>query len=88
MESLKVRIARLAESMSDEDDQDLCGIGVLLQRFEADLADRFGKEAAVFLPSATMAQQISLRIWCERRGDFTVAMHPSAHPPVRVFPVR
>jgi threonine aldolase len=26
-----------------------------------------------------MAQQIALRIWCERRNNFTVAMHPTAH---------
>jgi threonine aldolase len=26
-----------------------------------------------------MAQQIALRIWCERRRNFTVAMHPTAH---------
>ena len=39
----------------------------------------FGKEAAVFMPSGTMAQQIALRIWCERSGNLTVAMHPTAH---------
>jgi threonine aldolase len=32
------------------------------------------------MPSGTMAQQIALRIWCEKRKNFTVAMHPTAHP--------
>ena len=43
------------------------------------MAELFGKETAVFMPSGTMAQQIALRICCERRGNFTVAMHPTAH---------
>jgi threonine aldolase len=47
--------------------------------FEAEIANTFGKEAAVFMPSGTMAQQIALRIWCEKRSNFTVAMHPTAH---------
>ncbi len=38
-----------------------------------------GKEAAVFMPSGTMAQQIALRIWSERRGSRTVAFHPTCH---------
>jgi threonine aldolase len=32
------------------------------------------------MPSGTMAQQIALRIWCEHKRTFTVAMHPMAHP--------
>ncbi len=78
-ESLKSRLARLADGMSDDDDADVYGTGRYLQSFESELAEIFGKEAAVFMPSGTMAQQIALRIWCERRSDFTVAMHPSAH---------
>ena len=77
--SLKQRLAALADAMDESDDQDQYGTGTMLQAFEAELAERFGKEAAVFMPSGTMAQQIALRIWCERRRDFTVAMHPSAH---------
>jgi threonine aldolase len=77
--SLKQRLAALVEAMDENDDQDQYGTGATLQAFEAELAERFGKEAAVFMPSGTMAQQIALRIWCERQRDFTVAMHPSAH---------
>ena len=32
------------------------------------------------MPSGTMAQQIALRIWCANSNNFTVAMHPTAHP--------
>ena len=38
-----------------------------------------GKESAVFMPSGTMAQQIALRIWCDRAGNPTVAFHPTCH---------
>jgi threonine aldolase len=34
------------------------------------------------MPSGTLAQQIALRIWCDRAGLATVAMHPTAHPVV------
>lgn len=77
--SLKARLTDLASAMGDSDDQDMYGTGAYLGEFEAELAAMFGKEAAVFVPSGTMAQQIALRIWCERSRDFTVAMHPSAH---------
>ena len=31
------------------------------------------------MPSGTMAQQIALRIWSDRRGSPTVAFHPTCH---------
>ncbi|KAF4324589.1 hypothetical protein G195_002060 [Phytophthora kernoviae 00238/432] len=43
------------------------------------MADVLGKEAAVFFPSGTMAQQIALRIWCDRKGIKRVAYHPLSH---------
>ncbi len=43
------------------------------------MADLLGKEAAVFMPSGTMAQQIALRIWSDRRGSKHVAFHPTCH---------
>ena len=66
--------------MDESDDLDRYGSGAYLQAFEAEMAEMFGKETAVFMPSGTMAQQIAVRIWCERRSNFTVAMHPTAHP--------
>ena len=38
-----------------------------------------GFEAARFLPSGTMAQQIAMRVWCERAGVRHFGMHPTSH---------
>ncbi len=77
--SLKAKLVALAEELGDDDYDDVYGNGAGLAAFEAEVATLLGKEAAVFLPSGIMAQQIALRIWCERRRNFTIAMHPTAH---------
>jgi len=67
-------------SMIDEDQRsDIYGTGDLITDFEKEIAQLLGKEAAVFMPSGTMAQQIALRIWSERRGSRNVAFHPTCH---------
>lgn len=76
---LKAAFQALADGLRGDEYGDRYGEGEYLAGFEAEIAALFGKEAAVFLPSGTMAQQIALRIWCEKSNDFTVAMHPSAH---------
>jgi threonine aldolase len=58
---------------------DRYGDGALIEAFEARIAALLGKEAAVFMPSGTMAQQIALRIAAERAGTPFVAMHPTSH---------
>ena len=58
---------------------DKYGGGEWLAAFEARIAAELGKEAAVFMPSGTMAQQIALRIWCDRRDCRTIAFHPTCH---------
>lgn len=58
---------------------DRYGEGALVGDFEAKVAALLGKPAAVFMPSGTMAQQIALRIACERAGRFHIAMHPTSH---------
>ncbi len=58
---------------------DRYGDGPLIEAFEAKIAALTGKEAAVFMPSGTMAQQIALRIWAEETGIAHVAMHPTSH---------
>ncbi len=70
----------LADGLQGDEYADIYGSGTYIAGFEAEVAEMFGKEAAVFMPSGTMAQQIALRIWCEKRDNFTVAMHPTAHP--------
>ncbi|MFF2849843.1 threonine aldolase family protein [Streptomyces sp. NPDC058001] len=79
------RLADLASAAGDaydlDDAVDLYGNGVV-GAVERRVADLLGKEAAVFFPSGTMAQQVALRCWAGRTGNATVAMHPLAHPEV------
>lgn len=77
--NLKQIFQELADALPEDEYPDMYGAGESLARFEGELAELLGKEAAVFMPSGTMAQQIALRMWCERTGNFTVAMHPTAH---------
>ena len=58
---------------------DVFGKGVSLNAFEARVAALLGKEAAVFLPSGVMAQQIALRIFADQTGQRTVGVHHSTH---------
>ncbi|ANS76218.1 threonine aldolase [Paenibacillus yonginensis] len=58
---------------------DMYGRGEVIERFERKMAELLGKESAVFFPSGTMAQQIALRIWCDRRDLPKVAYHPLSH---------
>ncbi|HXO10335.1 MAG TPA: beta-eliminating lyase-related protein, partial [Solirubrobacteraceae bacterium] len=53
--------------------------GDFVEAFERRLADLLGVQAAALLPSGTMAQQIALRIHCDRRGLSSVAFHPTCH---------
>ena len=64
---------------------DRYGEGALIGSFEARIAALLGKEAAVFMPSGTMAQQIALRIAAERAGSPLVAMHPTSHVELHEF---
>ena len=58
---------------------DVYGGGESVKRLESRVAGLLGKEAAVLFPSGTMAQQVALRIWCERSGRWTVGFHPQCH---------
>jgi threonine aldolase len=69
----------LAREAGEDEQPDQYGEGALIEDFEREIAGLLGKEAAVFLPSGTMAQQIALRIWSERRQCATVAFHPLCH---------
>src|SRR5579872_4994089 len=60
-------------------DMDHYGQGEYINWFEKNIAEYLGKEAAVFMPSGTMCQQIALRIWAERRGHANIAFHPTCH---------
>lgn len=72
-------LSTLAETTDAELEADHYGQGTLISSFENELADMLGKEAAVFMPSGTMCQQIALRIWSERNRLPRVAFHPTCH---------
>jgi threonine aldolase len=64
---------------------DRYGDGALIGAFETKVAALLGKEAGVFMPSGTMAQQIALRIWCEQSGLPQFAMHATSHLELHEF---
>jgi threonine aldolase len=68
-----------ADALPADARPDRYGEGELVETFERRVADLLGQEAALLVPSGTMAQQIALRIHCGRRGVNTVAFHPTCH---------
>jgi threonine aldolase len=69
----------LAERAPHEGASDRYGGGELAERLERRVASLLGHEAAVWMPSGTMAQQIALRIHADRAGLSAVAFHPLCH---------
>jgi threonine aldolase len=75
----------LKEALEQADgnlESDMYGSGKIIEDFQEKIAQALGKESAVFFPSGTMAQQIALRIWCDRNGLKRVAYHPLCHPEI------
>jgi len=69
----------LLDRAPEHRDADRYGNGALAERLERRVAELLGKEAAVWMPSGTMAQQIALRIYADRRHCNAVAFHPLCH---------
>lgn len=78
-QTLRDQLQEIADSPFASATQDIYGRGGFLADFEREVAELLGKEAAVFMPSGTMAQQIALRIWADRASNPTVAFHPTCH---------
>jgi threonine aldolase len=76
---IAARLREIVQSCGEDEYADRYGAGELLEAFEREIAQLLGKESAVFMPSGTMAQQIALRIHCDRRSTRTVALHPQSH---------
>src|SRR5579871_525598 len=76
---LRETLLAMADEVGDDETLDIYGTGKLIEEFEHEIAGLLGKEAAVLLPTGTMAQQIALRIWSERAHCTTVAFHPTCH---------
>ena len=67
------------EAVDGNVESDIYGKGKVIEDFQDKMAKFLGKEAAVFFPSGTMAQQIALRIWSDQKGVHKVAYHPLCH---------
>ena len=48
-------------------------------QLEAEVAELLGKPSAVMFPSGVMAQQATLRAWCDRAGSRRVALPDLSH---------
>uniref|UniRef100_A0A8I6XQN9 Aromatic amino acid beta-eliminating lyase/threonine aldolase domain-containing protein n=1 Tax=Hordeum vulgare subsp. vulgare TaxID=112509 RepID=A0A8I6XQN9_HORVV len=59
---------RAAMAAADVED-DILGSDPTARRFEAEMARIMGKEAALFVPSGTMANLISVLVHCDTRGS-------------------
>jgi threonine aldolase len=58
---------------------DYYGNGGVVGELEGEVALLLGKQAALFVPSGTMAQQATLRVHADRHGKRSVAYHPACH---------
>ncbi|MFJ4519108.1 threonine aldolase family protein [Streptomyces sp. NPDC088816] len=68
------RLSRFLDDRSASRDS-----GDLVRSLQHRVADVTGKEAALLLPTGTMAQQIALRAHSERRRSVEFAAHPTCH---------
>jgi threonine aldolase len=58
---------------------DRYGEGGPVAVLEDKVAELLGKPAAVMFPSGTMAQQSTLRVWCDRQGSRRIALPQVSH---------
>ncbi len=77
--TMRAALTQLAEDTPDDVAFDVYGTGAWLAAFEGRIARELGKDAAVFMPTGTLAQLTALRIWCDRIGVPTIAFHPTCH---------
>jgi threonine aldolase len=73
------RPADLLAELPDDIAPDRYGDGGAVTELEAEVASLIGKPAAAFLPSGTMAQQVTLRVHADARGRRVVLFHPTCH---------
>ncbi|MDP9019104.1 MAG: beta-eliminating lyase-related protein, partial [Candidatus Eremiobacteraeota bacterium] len=78
-QTARERLLEIARSAGVNERPDRYGGGAMLEEFEVQIASLLGKEAAVFMPSGTMAQQIALRLHADASGNRRVGLHPQSH---------
>lgn len=71
--------AELLATIPADVEMDHYGRGGVVAELEAEVARLLGKEAALFVPSGTMAQQAVLRVHADRRGRRGIVFHPMCH---------
>jgi threonine aldolase len=77
--TMSEKLHKIADSEYSALGQDQYGKGGAVAAVEERVRTLLGKDAAIFMPSGTMAQQIALRIWCDRAGNNRIAFHPTCH---------
>src|SRR5579863_10289981 len=73
------KAAELLATISSDVEIDYYGTGGVVTELEASVARLLGKEAALFLPTGTMAQQATLRVHADRRQSRSIVFHPMCH---------
>ena len=73
------RLRALLERVAEDEEPDVYGVGGAVTRFEERVAGLLGKEAAVLMPTGSMASQVALRLHADARTTRSVAFHPRAH---------
>jgi threonine aldolase len=73
------RASTLLATIPVDAETDYYGVGGEVAALEAEVATLLGKQAALFVPTGTMAQQAMLRVHADRRGCAAVAFHPTCH---------
>jgi len=75
----EVTAQRLLATIPVDAEVDLYGDGGVVAALEGEIAELLGKQAAVFMPSGTMAQQAVLRVHADQRQRRTIVFHPMCH---------
>jgi threonine aldolase len=73
------RASTLLETIPEDTEVDYYGVGGAVAALESDVARLLGKQAALFVPTGTMAQQAVLRVHADRRASRSIAFHPTCH---------
>ena len=75
----RVNVAQMLATIPADTEVDRYGEGGVVAALETEIASLLGKEAAVFVPSGTMAQQAVLRVHADERHRRTIVFHPMCH---------
>jgi threonine aldolase len=73
------KLRALLDRVDETEEADVYGVGGAVTRLEERVAELLGKEAAVLMPTGSMASQVALRLHADARTTRRVAFHPRAH---------